>query len=639
MVTKLPLRGEINRAKAWGYQARLNDLYVRLVDVGENFLIQTEDVDERSFRVIENPEDVSQASGLLFSRSDFSGGEGLPFAHTAQNNDQSRSRFWDSLHIEITESERGDVPNVKLLRKMVPTFVSSSSSPKIAVTKGTASSIAYVTDGNSVRRSVDLFAWTTETPSPGNPVVDLNATGSRLVAAISGAGVYERTFGLWSQVSNLVDAQRAWMVKDRVISSNGSQLRVSNSPTSHVTILNLGGGESWTDVVDGGEYIIASSSGGTIYFFAVDDDADIIPVGQYSHPNGTVTALTVVFSTLFFTTATPDGSGLNSTVGRLWRGTLVGQPTLADIAIIREWGRTDNRDATPYAMTSTGESVITAILEPGGAFTWKYNLTDTARYRHMDSGQSAYPIVSVGESLGRVLFVDANQQVYVESPSEYEESGYIIGPAGDLFTAEDKVWVEARLGVLSFNQGSVSLYASTDPEDLLDPGSRGWNLIMNRSSELSPESASTPNLRARYIIGKMEINRGTEALTPEAAFFSFRAYLSNPDLVIQLPVMVSDRVERKGVRRHRAFGLGDRIYSKLAEMENGYVELELLRNNEIFRGRLRQVSHVMRVTDKRGRPQIVSVVQFRGRRVNVNQSTLDSQGLGIGMLGVQDMGI
>lgn len=87
-----------------------------------------------------------------------------------------------------------------------------------------------------------------------------------------------------------------------------------------------------------------------------------------------------------------------------------------------------------------------------------------------------------------------------------------------------------------------------------------------------------------------------------------------------------------------AWGLGDAIYAQLRDMEQGGVELELIREGELLRGRFRQVSHMMTINDKRGRPQTVTVVQFQGRRVNLSAIGAGAQPLGIAQLGTAFLG-
>ena len=395
-------------------------------------------------------------------------------------------------------------------------------------------------------------------------------------------------------------------------------------------------------MADAGEDLVAVASNGRMYFLTVGQDLALSLAAQVATPNEVPTCVAAVHDTLFWGTSQTKANG--STIGRLWRATLAPTTsTFVGASVIREWDdATGTLDCAPRALFPTRDSMFTGILEATrdgpNASLWRYDLPTGARYRHLDA-HAAGQILDIVRFDGRLVMSVADVGLTVETPDIYEQSGVLTGPLGDLFSAQPKTWVGGKLEILDLNDGEVEL-RYTNHVTSLTTSNVGWVSLVRRRFTSDTAEVTIPNNEARFIAGRVIIKASKDrSRTPVVASFSFRAYPSRADMVVQLPVLVSDRLELPGRRRTTARGLGDAVYAELVKMEDGFVELELLDTGDVLRGRIRQISHVMEITDRRGRPQTVSVVGFVGRRIKTfGASSYSDASLGVGLLGVGSLG-
>ena len=63
--------------------------------------ISTAEFPGQEVNLKQNPEDITTNIGQIFSRSDFSGGQGLDSAHRRNNKENDVSRFFDSKGVDL----------------------------------------------------------------------------------------------------------------------------------------------------------------------------------------------------------------------------------------------------------------------------------------------------------------------------------------------------------------------------------------------------------------------------------------------------------------------------------------------------------------------------------------------------------
>ena len=77
-MARVPLASEVDFSKRKGYNVQLDDLLLRTATGPDRVLqIQSAEFPQQSINLAVNPEDITTNVGQIFSRSNFSGGEGL----------------------------------------------------------------------------------------------------------------------------------------------------------------------------------------------------------------------------------------------------------------------------------------------------------------------------------------------------------------------------------------------------------------------------------------------------------------------------------------------------------------------------------------------------------------------------------
>ena len=109
----------ISNPKRYGYDIRLDSLYFRTaIGPGREMTIQSSDVQEGQINVKQNPEDFTSNLGRIYSRNNFSGGQGLDTAHRVDGTPKDTTRFWDSKGVDVFHGDDETSYHVHLLHTM-----------------------------------------------------------------------------------------------------------------------------------------------------------------------------------------------------------------------------------------------------------------------------------------------------------------------------------------------------------------------------------------------------------------------------------------------------------------------------------------------------------------------------------------
>ena len=229
-------------------------------------------------------------------------------------------------------------------------------------------------------------------------------------------------------------------------------------------------------------------------------------------------------------------------------------------------------------------------------------------------------VTGIVQSNGKFVICVAGSDVYIET-STYESTGYLITSAADFFTAEAKQFVGAEVSTKELpEETSVELFFTTNFEDLDNPSSSNYEKAINQINGTGDTEQQIKPV-ARYIIGKLVLNSdGTN--TPEVKSLQFRA-LARPELVVaQIPINISDRVERPGRTPIRVKELGDALYNELRLLEGDAVTLEIFNPNEVIRGVVESISYPVIEDAERGSVTQTAILTVRGtRQQTVSQPT------------------
>jgi len=278
------------------------------------------------------------------------------------------------------------------------------------------------------------------------------------------------------------------------------------------------------------------------------------------------------------------------------------------------------------------DSVYMGIKEGSSeSYLWRYYLPTGGIARDLKANAGGL-VTGITNSAGKFIMVVAGADIWRET-STYESTGYLITSAADFFTAESKQFVGAELSTKELDANvSVDLYYNNNFEDLDNPDSTNYNRAINQISGTGDTEKQIKPV-ARYIIGKLVLNSENGVNTPYVKSIQFRA-LARPELVVaQIPVNISDRVERPGRKPLRVKSLGESVYQELRLLEGDAVTLEIFDPNEVIKGVVEQISYPITTNSERGSVLTYATITVRGTRQTTVVEPSSTVVFGIGKLG------
>ena len=614
---RLTTQAEESNPKRKGYDFRLdNQLYRSAVGPGREMTIQSSDVADAGVNVRQNPEDFTSNIGRIYSRNDFSGGSNLDNAHKANGNPNDVRRFWDSQGVDVFNTDLGKGYNVQLLHTTEKTQALSSAVSHMAVV-GTR---IYVSDDETLYKSDDGgLNWSTVTEglTAGYQIKGLAAHGDLLyITANNGsAGEIESltSGGTSTQKMSAAVYDKIFSVKGQLIVSIGNALHAYDGETTvGSAIVTLPSGQTFTDATDAGAVVLVTATDGRIYSLK-DISGTLTLKGQTEITGEQPTCIVESQGLVFY--GTKEVQTGTKVIGRLYRATLTVADDLYVLAqnqLIKQWDE-DSIDNSPNALFTTRDSVYTGVKESGStSFLWRYYLPTAgiARYYKASAGGTVNNIVSVNE---KFVFTVTSDGVYKQT-SVFEQEGFLIAPPADFFTAENKQFVEASIEVEELSDSNtVELHLSNKYEAINDSNDSTWDLEVNALSGTGEELVQLKRV-ARYVVAKVVLKSPNQINSPKFKAFRVRA-LARPELVvIQIPVNISDRVERPYRKPLRVKNLGETIYQSLKDKEGDAVTLELYDPAEIVRGVVEKISYPIQSNANVGSVTQYAILTVRGTR-------------------------
>jgi len=645
---RIPTTEFIDNPKRYGYDVRVDKLLLRAaINPNNPMTIQSSDVQAgQNVNVKQNPEDFTSNLGRIYSRSNFSAGQGLDTAHRANGQPDDVNRFWDSKGIDVFHGDDEVSYNIHLLHTTL-TQNKSLGGGNNYMTQTTNGDI-YVTDTKNIHK-YDGTNWTTidaGTSGATHNFTGITAFGNGLYATTangtSGSQLIKFDGSSWSTLTTAQSSSGGltgvWYVKNRLwISGNDGTAEYlwEKSPfdawntgwlADADTIVEIEPTHSITGVVDGGAAVLASSTDGTVYSFKLSSSV-FVNQGQTKIPYEEVHSIAAAEGMIFIGT-----KEVSRNVGRLYRLELVAADNLYVLAnrqLIKEW--ITAVDTTPKSMFVSRDSVYIGIKEATNETNlWRYYLPTGGLARDLQTAGNGF-VTGILQSSGKFVICVSGSDVYIET-STYETTGYLITSAADFFTAESKQFVGAEISTKELpTKTSVELLFSNNFEDLDNPDSANYERAVNQVSGTGDTEMQIKPI-ARYIIGKLVLN-SDGADTPKVKSLQFRA-LARPELVVaQIPINISDRVERPGRTPIRVKELGDALYNELRLLEGDAVTLEIFDPNEVIRGVVESISYPVQSNTERGSVTQIAVLTVRGTR----QTTV-TQPSSVHLFGVEVLG-
>jgi hypothetical protein len=635
----LPSPANTNAPEAQGFEANLDDLFLRFaVGPGRQMSINTAPLQAQAIQTSETPEDFQQEFGQIFSRTDFAGGSGLDKAHKRNAGENDFQRFWDSKGIDVfSGKEVGQEYKVSLLH--------DTEEPTNGTTLGTNGYMQelggeiFYADGAVLKKIATPLTGdvsTDGTPSGGSNITGLAVLGSKLYLVANGDIYVRNSAGSYATHNTHKTFDKLWSMKGRLVASatNGELHEVAGT-SSPPTMKALPSGSSWTDVTDGGAVVLACADDGYIYSFA-DESSTLTLKGQTFVEGEVPNAIDAAQGFIFYGTYQNTASGK---IGRLYRAEITNANSLyvlVNAQLIKQWGDgSTTLNQAPYKIISTRDSIYTGIIDSASKTNlWRYYLPTGGIARDLEFAESGI-VEGIAVFSDRIFATVSGGGLYRES-TNYVSTGYVITPLADFYTSEKKQWVGAKVNTNVVTSGSVKLYSSTIASDINSPTSATWSEQVSIFSGTGGEEEVMTLVDGRWIAGKIEINTDDVTQTPSILSFAIRGFQLVNDLVVDMPINISDQIERPFRKALRVNGQGDLVYQALRNKEGKNVQLEIFRPDTLLRGIIENVSSPIEEISPRGSVTMYCLVRFRGSKVI--QTSSSGVGLGIELLGVGRLG-
>jgi len=394
----------------------------------------------------------------------------------------------------------------------------------------------------------------------------------------------------------------------------------------------------FTDVIDAGAVVLAGHTDGNIYSLKIDGGTWSLK-GQTKISFEEVHSLAASEGLVFIGT-----KGFQSNTGRFFTADLTVADNLYVLTnrqLVKQW---DNGvDQSPHSMFVTRDSVYMGIHESTTETNlWRYYLPTAGIARDLsithtaDADAKITGITQTGTTTAKFISVVNGVGVFKETDT-YVETGYIVTALADFYTSEKKQWVGAKLNTNGVSAGTVELATSTIPTDIDNIDSPTWQNQITIASGVGGDEEVLELVDGRWITAKLTITTSDTSQSPELLSFAIRGFQLVNDLVVDMPINISDQIERPFRKALRINGQGELIYQALRNKEGKNVQLEIFRPDTLLRGIIENVSSPIEEISPRGSVTQYCIVRFRGSKVIATSSS--GQGLGIQLLGVNNLGI
>jgi|TARA_R110002096_G_scaffold429236_1_gene641931 hypothetical protein len=632
----LPSPSNTSEPQSLGFEANLDDLFLRFaVGPGRQMNINTAPLQAQAIQTSETPEDFQQEFGQIYSRTDFSGGSGLDKAHKRNAGENDFAKFWDSSGIDVfSDKAVGQEYKVSLLHATEEVLTSSETNLYMQELSG----VIYYADGAVLKKIATPLtsAVTTDgTPSGGNDITGMAVLGTKLYLVANGAIYVRNSAGSFSSYNADNTYDKIWSIKGRIVASSTAGVLYDVSGGTDSVMKTLPSGSTWTDMCDAGAVAMATADDGYIYSFA--DESSTLTIKGQSYVEGEVpNAIDAAQGFVFYGTATNTASGK---IGRLYRAEVTNANNLYVLVnnqLIKQWGDgTTTLDQAPYKIVSTRDSIYTGIKDTASKTNlWRYYLPTGGIARDLEFSEGGI-VEGISVFSDNIFATVSGGGIYRET-TNYVLSGYIITALGDFFTSEKKQWVGAKLNTNSVSTGEVKLSTSIIPTDINNTSANTWEEQISINSGIGGDEEVMSLVSGRWIAGKIDITTDDPTKSPGFLSFAIRGFQLVNDLVVDIPVNISDQIERPFRKRLKVNGQGELVYQALRNKEGKNVQLEIYRPDTLLRGIIENVSSPIEEVSSRGSVTTYCLVRFRGSKV-IQVSTA-GQGLGIGLLGTGRLG-
>jgi hypothetical protein len=311
--------------------------------------------------------------------------------------------------------------------------------------------------------------------------------------------------------------------------------------------------------------------------------------------------------------------------------------------VMKEWGDENTTvDRGPMKFMKTREQIFMGVIEDANeTHLWSVYLPTLGMARDLYYSSASKEVQGLCVANDILFFSLKDIGVVKEDVGNYVTEGYIILPAADFYTASAKQWIGARVYTNQMSGGAeVQTLFSKELEDLSNPSSSNYTTIENVQIDGTGEEVPLVNVISRWLVPKIVIRSGgSQTFSPYVYSYSLRAFPEPEDVIVKIPVNVSDRIERPGKSPKNIPGIGKKIFDQIQRLEGKSVTLDVFKPEETVRGIVENVTLPVSEISKQGSTMIFCFLTIRGQIEVTDTSQVTSLGaLGVGTLGVYQFG-
>ena len=670
-----PLNQPVRRPKAEGYNVRIGTKWYRTVANKQTQVqIGTRDSlaprQDQNGSIYQNVLDI----GYAWGRTDLSGGEGLDWDPREISLEQNQAsldliRFWDSLGIDTRRPDSaGGQYSLRLGRGSELWQGTLPNDDPLDLT--TSDQFWYVSDGETVRwyDSWDGPQVGSAIPAVGFDATAIAAAPNDTVMAVADGDVWVMTPGAGVFIlaytatgNNKLNAQGIWYVNGRFImsawdSTDNAQLwEIAWDGTDWEPVdgeeIDTATAPFWS-VVESGPAIVSACGDGTVrtYTPATDDpELVLLPRARLTMPEGETPILLGSNAGVLLILTTADRAEADREELRLYQSQVLDARfnyVVGGLQLRREWLGTEHEPLVTRAMSNTRDDIYLFVKEvkQGVPFEslWRFDV--------VTSGLTRVSAVEGIDLNGLIIFdnitagIDfANLNIIINDESEHVTAGYMIFPNITFGLNTDISWLTTVVEAHDLvDQGAqIELYRSTDETAILDPDHPSWVLVQRISSP-GNTSVEVPlvGVKSRTISLQLRMaSAASNTISPKVTRVAIRGIPAHRDLIMVVPVNVSDYVSVPHRTPMRVPGLGYQLHAEMLNLVGENVEAALIDPPILFRGIVNNVSEPIEVLSNRGSVTRYCLVEFRGQRLTNISGTTGDAGMGLGLMGIATVGI
>ncbi len=696
----LSFKKQVEFPKAEGYNIRIGNDWFRTIANNEvpiqigtrDSLAQRQD---QAGSIYQNVLDL----GYAWARTDLSGGEGLDWDPREIALEQNQTaldviRYWDS---EGINNSRPDVEGDQYTLRLARTFADSVITVTDPVDIGISRTRIYIADGQDV---VSYTDWDGTAPqaytglpaedlvsmavAPNDTVMVTTATEGDIWVKPSGTTVFEIAYDASVQMKPL--AQGIWYLQGRFIGSGFT------SPDSSFLFEMVWNGTDWTDavlqldtadaeffsVVESGPAIVAACGDGTVRSYTPDSSGatptmNLIPRSRTTVPHGETPILLGSNANVLLIMTTADLGSPDRQEVRIYRAEVLDQRfdfVVGQLQLIREHFALEHDGDVNRSMTNTRDEIFYLVREKVQSSEhdfeiflealWRYDLVTGGLTRIIyeqiveNSGDPDLdPIQSEQTNLNTLVVFDQiigsidfeGLRIRISDPNKHQAFGYMVFPNITFGLNTPITWIATIVEAhdLVSSGGQVELWYSTDPTAILDFNHPSWVLEQRLSAQgASNFEKAFDGLSSRTLALQLRMFATEGATTtPKVTRIALRGIPSHRDLIMMVPINISDYVSAPGRSPLRVPGHGNALHEQILNLIGVNVEAIVLDPLVRFQGVVNNISEPVTFVSNRGSVTKHVMVEFRGSRLpgTATSAPTGDDGIGLGTTGIATIGV